>query len=1449
MEWQKLSCIVHYKIKESKYSNIKAISDIKKEKLYASKRLREELDGEKNHKDQCNGIPDEIDPNVHGIHLDPCYKKFVKILSDKKVVDSAQGTSTDSNYDQPRPKRIKSSDGFGGGVRGVYPKECNFCHKYRVKRQQKHHLPITVSTHQAVMTIKQAAEANEDQSLFFEIKDLDLIAKEFKYHDFCYKEYTRKEKIRIASTQEDTGEQRSSGNFEAVVQCIKERIIDENQAVSMKVLHDIFELQTDDTRYRSKLKSRIISVFGDQLYFLSVSKNIPEVVVNANAIDSHTLFNDREHIIKQAAQFLREDILRFAKETPALSWPIMTDEVTSTAREPPSSVESFLRDLLTTKDHAKSDHANRLVKSYSADLVHGVTKGKFITAKHFLLGLGLHNTTGQKKPIQIANHFGHCINYNLVCEVETAQAETAQLLATMSGILPVKPATNDNTVLTYFWVDNFDMNIETQTGHGAINSTHMIAFQEESPLTITPQLRIQFERKRNRMLNVPETEPERIIVDAKKEPPRLTGLVSEDNSFDVLPFLTRHFVWTVIRMLNAADQTTSSYSVNMPYVNVTLDVGAAMNALKLIWNFPDQFSNVLIHLGQFHFIKENFAVLGKIVCGSGIEDVIFQADVCSSGSLNGVLSGSHYNRAWTVHGAMSEALERLLFERYCVQTGTNIPEVYNKIANDSDYYEDTIFSNDRFLVKYEEFKEEIRDGKHGITPQFWLSLYIDLMEMQQLAHQAVQENNLDLRVFCWKFFLPFYFALDKQNYARYGSHYVAVLERIENLYPGLKDLLKDKGISVQAQEVYPHRVAVDQRGEQTLNREAKTTGGIKNFAASSSGILKWILNRAEQAKNTNALLSMAEVEASSTLYKPLRPSQVLKTEKFVTNIVKILKEEYLNPFDPNLEKNKLWNLSSGIPTPTTVAENMMHLQQIGKDTYASFRENRIEKADINFHSPIKRTNAKLFRSTNRKVTVTSSNQSKSIEANRNVLGILLAISGRNERAIDFDAALCFPLCPVPLSLANADGSRRITTKSKLQNVLMKYCEKELLHPRESQPSRQNTSTYIIDLMAAIRTLTSIPETYEELTWKFLKSLPTGFFRVDIVADTYRPISLKAGERNKRGSSEKIIIKSPKSKIPRNFSEFLKNGKNKQRLIELMLETVKDNRIQALNMLCCTELFFSIENQCCKFTLSCACREEALSSNQEEADTKIALHCCHALDRYPSKYVVVRSPSADIDILVILLSIMTSQTYVYLDFGTGIHRKGMILSDIEIDECKKSSLIGFHAFTGNDYVSSFFRKGKAACWKVVNNNEKCVATFNSLGSSWNITEETMNGIEEYVCLLYGFRQRNVNAVRKKIFEKKFIQQNKVIDISLLPPCFASLRLHTLRANVIARIWKQADQAIIELPDLAQHGWDAMNEIKWIDRAFPDEIEELLLGDEFEISYEDDEKSEEESDDDD
>ena len=254
------------------------------------------------------------------------------------------------------------------------------------------------------------------------------------------------------------------------------------------------------------------------------------------------------------------------------------------------------------------------------------------------------------------------------------------------------------------------------------------------------------------------------------------------------------------------------------------------------------------------------------------------------------MSRSHYTRAWTVHATFLEALERLLFERFLEECNLVIPGSYVAAAKEQDVnFPEVISSEADFFTKYQEFWQLVRDGEFGLTAQFWLSLYLDLMEKQHLIHIAVHENNFDLRALCWNSFLSLYFSLQKVNYARYCSFYVEVLLKMEKLYPGCKGLLREKEMYVQAQEHLPLRVAIDQRGEQTLNRDAKSTGGITHVASDSTGILKWTLNRAEQANNTRELLQMADFYCSSILYKALRPSQVLKYEKLVTNIVRTLK--------------------------------------------------------------------------------------------------------------------------------------------------------------------------------------------------------------------------------------------------------------------------------------------------------------------------------------------------------------------------------------------------------------------------------------------------------------------------------------------------------------------------------------------------------------------------------
>ena len=122
--------------------------------------------------------------------------------------------------------------------------------------------------------------------------------------------------------------------------------------------------------------------------------------------------------------------------------------------------------------------------------------------------------------------------------------------------------------------------------------------------------------------------------------------------------------------------------------------------------------------------------------------------------------------------------------------------------------------------------------------------------------------------------------------------------------------------------------------------------------------------------------------------------------------------------------------------------------------------------------------------------------------------------------------------------------------------------------------------------------------------------------------------------------------------------------------------------------------------------------EQLSSNQKEADTKSLLHAANSLSENADGSVVVRSPSGDVYINILFLSVfLESSEKVIIDYGRANSRKILQVSSIDMSDEHKKALIGFHSFTGNDYVSSFFRKSKSHCWQVLEKNNRC--TFSNI----------------------------------------------------------------------------------------------------------------------------------------
>ena len=604
---------------------------------------------------------------------------------------------------------------------------------------------------------------------------------------------------------------------------------------------------------------------------------------------------------------------------------------------------------------------------------------------------------------------------------------------------------------------------------------------------------------------------------------------------------------------------------------------------------------------------------------------------------------------------------------------------------------------------------------------------------------------------------------------------------------------------------------------------------------------KWCLNRADQSKHTTQLKENAGMSGEAYLYNDLRPSRILQTEKAVQSIIKVLREEYINPFDPTIDPNQIVNLSSGVSLQHT---DVLSCKEIGEKKHQEFVHQRIENKIIPFHSPIKRENLNFFH--NNCTKSQSTKKISSVIVNRNIISRLLTISFQSGKQIDFESALQYPLTPVPLSLANPDGSRRVTQKSKLVEVLHQF------KTSDEQAKNTKADAYVLDFIAQVRINSKeVPETYEHLALKILHSIPKGYARVDMVADTYRELSIKTAERAKRGDSENILIKSIKSKIPRDFNNFMKNAANKSRLIDLIFDYIANNRSKCLQILRTVKIFLSRDCECKEISLSALLVNRDLSSNQEEADTKVVLHILHILQQSPGYKVHLRSPSADTDILVILLAMIPNGENVLYDSGVGKNRCCFFLSNYFMSQEERNALIGFHAFTGNDYTSSLFGKGKGKCWKLMKSDQQFVSAFQVVGESWDFTDELFRKFEKFVCKLYNSKSDEVNSARFELFQKKYSTQNKVIDLSLLPPCRNSLEKHLARANYVSRIWKCSDVANSDYPPPSHHGWNASYEIDWCGDTLPTDIEDLLLnvteGDDDDEVYGDDYETDDASDD--
>ena len=96
--------------------------------------------------------------------------------------------------------------------------------------------------------------------------------------------------------------------------------------------------------------------------------------------------------------------------------------------------------------------------------------------------------------------------------------------------------------------------------------------------------------------------------------------------------------------------------------------------------------------------------------------------------------------------------------------------------------------------------------------------------------RATRAGNWELRLGCIKDILPWFFAYDHTNYSRYLPVYLTHMISLKETHLEAYDQLSNGEFGVQRTDrhAFP-QVPVDQTIEQTLNRNTKTKGGIRNL--------------------------------------------------------------------------------------------------------------------------------------------------------------------------------------------------------------------------------------------------------------------------------------------------------------------------------------------------------------------------------------------------------------------------------------------------------------------------------------------------------------------------------------------------------------------------------------------------------------------------------------------
>ena len=91
-------------------------------------------------------------------------------------------------------------------------------------------------------------------------------------------------------------------------------------------------------------------------------------MIGADSVNSNLLLNNKDVIIKEAAQLLRSDIIEYPSNLPEILWPPHIDSFDK-AEHFPDSIIQFLECLVKCPGRETTENVKRIVHSIASDFI------------------------------------------------------------------------------------------------------------------------------------------------------------------------------------------------------------------------------------------------------------------------------------------------------------------------------------------------------------------------------------------------------------------------------------------------------------------------------------------------------------------------------------------------------------------------------------------------------------------------------------------------------------------------------------------------------------------------------------------------------------------------------------------------------------------------------------------------------------------------------------------------------------------------------------------------------------------------------------------------------------------------------------------------------------------------------------------------------------------------